>query len=223
MSTLYIQNLNEKVKKDAFKKAIQSELGDLKAIRIVYKRHLTLKGQAFIVFQGEDDAKRAFSMLQGLRLFGKSMVVSFARAKSDETCRADGTLEQERSRRMMAKAQKKLMPPRLTRRQIMAQMALNPTASFFTPPHLVHPPMARDGQASTGQGPAGLPLMGTDLQIPNKVLLVTNIPSSIGEEQLFSHFNKYVGMVEVRMVPSRPDIAFVEYDNEAQSAKAKQE
>jgi RNA recognition motif-containing protein len=52
-------------------------------------------------------------------------------------------------------------------------------------------------------------------------LFVSNLPSSVTEDSLITLFQQYSGFKEVRMVPGKQDIAFVEYSNyeSAQAAK----
>ncbi len=69
--------------------------------------------------------------------------------------------------------------------------------------------------------------------MPNAILFAQNLPSDITKETLQGLFQQYVfffwkhahdrfpGFKEVRMVPGKPDIAFVEYDHEGFSAVAK--
>lgn len=59
-------------------------------------------------------------------------------------------------------------------------------------------------------------------EVPNKVLYVQSIPAGITEEDLVGQFRRYPGFVEVRTIPNRPDMAFVEYESDAQGAMARQ-
>lgn len=98
--------------------------------------------------------------------------------------------------------------PRLTRRQIMNQLMANPALASMS--------------SAMAPGPAGIPMgVGSDLQIPNKILFLTALPPGITEATLNQLFQRHAGFVEVRSVPNRPDLAFVEYENEAQAAAAK--
>lgn len=63
---------------------------------------------------------------------------------------------------------------------------------------------------------------GGELQLPNKVLYLQNLPEGIKESQLSELFKRFPGFIEVRMVPNRPDVAFAEYENEMQAMMARQ-
>jgi U2 small nuclear ribonucleoprotein B'' len=56
---------------------------------------------------------------------------------------------------------------------------------------------------------------------PNKVLFIQNLPDSATREQLVQIYGQFEGFREVRMVPGRKGIAFVEYDTEGQAGLAR--
>lgn len=249
-NTLYLQNINERVAprhlvpqlRDTF-----SEFGEV--LKVIAKGRLALRGQAFIVFKEVEAARRALEAMQGVRLYGKTVIVRFARYKSDVISKADGTYEIEQRRREQDKSipRETLDPwllvlitshffsvcivversrhPRLTRKQIMAQMAANPMAATMPLP-LPMMPVAPGGMVSPTLGG---PTMGVgDFQLPNKVLYLQLNPTAAGgdssgrEGRLTGIFRRFPGFIEVRLVPTRPDVAFVEYESEAQAAVARQ-
>ena len=73
------------------------EFGEV--VGVVAKRRVALRGQAFVLFRDVEQARTALEALQGQRLYGKSMVIRYARYKSDVVSKADGTFEIERRRR----------------------------------------------------------------------------------------------------------------------------
>lgn len=58
---------------------------------------------------------------------------------------------------------------------------------------------------------------------PNNILFLQNLPETITQQQLIDLFQRYPGFREVRMIPAKRSIAFVEYENEIQSAVARAE
>ncbi len=56
---------------------------------------------------------------------------------------------------------------------------------------------------------------------PNQILFLTNLPEETNEMMLSMLFNQFPGFKEVRLVPGRHDIAFVEFENEMQSSAAR--
>lgn len=59
-------------------------------------------------------------------------------------------------------------------------------------------------------------------QPPNQILFLTNLPDETSEMMLCMLFNQFPGFKEVRLVPGRHDIAFVEFASEIQSGAARE-
>ena len=57
---------------------------------------------------------------------------------------------------------------------------------------------------------------------PNKILFVRNLPDDYTVEALSALFGQFEGFREVRVVPGRKGIAFVEYESEAGAIGAKE-
>ena len=57
---------------------------------------------------------------------------------------------------------------------------------------------------------------------PNSILFLQNLADTTDEAFLSMLFNQFPGFKEVRLVPNRRDIAFVEYETDEQAALAKQ-
>uniref|UniRef100_A0A672LWV8 RRM domain-containing protein n=1 Tax=Sinocyclocheilus grahami TaxID=75366 RepID=A0A672LWV8_SINGR len=56
---------------------------------------------------------------------------------------------------------------------------------------------------------------------PNYILFLNNLPEETNEMMLSMLFNQFPGFKEVRLVPGKHDIAFVEFESEAQAGVAK--
>jgi len=56
---------------------------------------------------------------------------------------------------------------------------------------------------------------------PNKILFLQNLPETVTKDQLNGLFSQYPNLHEVRLVPSKKDIAFVEYLDEGSATVAK--
>ena len=83
---------------------IFSEYGNV--IDLVAKTNLKAKGQAFVVFDDVEAAKRALREVQGFELFDKPMILDFARTRSDATVQMEGNadeLEAHKRRRLAEK------------------------------------------------------------------------------------------------------------------------
>eukprot|EP00344_Euplotes_crassus_P004554 CAMPEP_0197004468 /NCGR_PEP_ID=MMETSP1380-20130617/23136_1 /TAXON_ID=5936 /ORGANISM="Euplotes crassus, Strain CT5" /LENGTH=238 /DNA_ID=CAMNT_0042423265 /DNA_START=1 /DNA_END=718 /DNA_ORIENTATION=- len=92
--TLYIRNLNEKIKKDDMQHSLFHLFGlygDI--LEITVKKNLKMKGQAFVVFSSVDNAQKAQHDLQGHTFFEKKMEIQFAKQPSDATLKARGEFD----------------------------------------------------------------------------------------------------------------------------------
>lgn len=74
-NTIYINNLNEKIKKEELKKslyAIFSQFGQI--IDIVALKTLKMRGQAFVIFKEIQSSTNALRSMQGFPFYDKPMV-----------------------------------------------------------------------------------------------------------------------------------------------------
>uniref|UniRef100_A0A0A9Z0Q7 U1 small nuclear ribonucleoprotein A n=1 Tax=Lygus hesperus TaxID=30085 RepID=A0A0A9Z0Q7_LYGHE len=73
--SIYINNLNEKIKKEELKKslyAIFSQFGQI--LDIVALKTLKMRGQAFVIFKDVASASNALRSMQGFPFYEKPMV-----------------------------------------------------------------------------------------------------------------------------------------------------
>ncbi|CAK8692709.1 unnamed protein product [Clavelina lepadiformis] len=73
--TVYVNNLNEKIKKEELKKslyAIFSQFGQI--LDIVAMKTLKMRGQAFVIFKDINSATNALRSMQGFPFYDKPMV-----------------------------------------------------------------------------------------------------------------------------------------------------
>ncbi|KAJ3341566.1 hypothetical protein HDU83_006539 [Entophlyctis luteolus] len=195
--TLYVRNLNEKVAlKTIFTglEAIFSGFGEILQIRA--KKNIKLRGQAFVTFKQVESATRALNEVQGFPLFSLPLDIQYARDRNYIFSEADGTLEEHKKRRAIAQAEK-AKEPKKARPEV-------PTLG------------------ATGWFPGGAP-MPAEFLPPNSILFIENLPAETSDDKLAELFQQVPGFKEVRLVPGKSDIAFVEYDTEAQATLAKQQ
>lgn len=77
-NTIYINNLNEKVKKEDLKKslyAIFSQFGQI--LGIIALKTLKMRGQAFVIFKEISSATNGIRAMQGFPFYDKPMVSFF--------------------------------------------------------------------------------------------------------------------------------------------------
>ncbi|KAK0137388.1 U1 small nuclear ribonucleoprotein A [Merluccius polli] len=98
--TIYINNLNEKIKKDELKKslyAIFSQFGQI--LDILVARNLKMKGQAFVIFKEVNSASNALRSMQGFPFYDKPMRIQYAKLDSDIIAKMKGTfVERDRKK-----------------------------------------------------------------------------------------------------------------------------
>lgn len=201
-NTIYINNLNEKIKKEELKKslyAIFSQFGQI--VDIVAKKTLKMRGQAFVIFNDVTSASSALRSMQGFPFYEKPMRIQYAKSQSDVISKRHGTFV-ERSKQepkepgsvqAAGKKDKKKQPDQ--------------------------PESADDGTSAPGA--AAVAPTGQTLDLPNKILFLVNLPEDTEQSMLQMLFQPFGGFKEVRLVPGRSDIAFVEFENEHLATIAK--
>lgn len=188
-NTIYINNLNEKVKKEELKKslyAIFSQFGQI--LGIVALKILKMKGQAFVIFKEIQSATNALRSMQGFPFYDKPMRIQYSKTDSDIISKMKGTYTER---------PKKIRPP--------------PVKGEEDAPK----------KKKKNKDPNRVPGGSNAEQPPNQILFLTNLPDETSEMMLSMLFNQFPGFKEVRLVPNRHDIAFVEFENELQSGAAK--
>ncbi|XP_073829614.1 U1 small nuclear ribonucleoprotein A snf [Musca autumnalis] len=189
--TIYINNLNEKIKKEELKKslyAIFSQFGQI--LDIVALKTLKMRGQAFVIFKEIASASNALRTMQGFPFYDKPMRIAYAKTDSDVVAKMKGTYKER---------PKKVKPPK-------------PAAPAED---------KKDKKKKTTNAENSNPNAQSE-QPPNQILFLTNLPEETNEMMLSMLFNQFPGFKEVRLVPNRHDIAFVEFATELQSNAAKE-
>lgn len=102
--------MEESIKQDQLIEALTeifSEYGHV--IDLVAKKNLKAKGQAFVVFDDVEAAKRAIEEVQGFELFEKPMVLDYAKTRSDATVQKEGTAEELETHKRRRLAEKGML------------------------------------------------------------------------------------------------------------------
>ena len=215
---------------------IFSEYGTI--IDIVAKTNLRAKGQAFIVFDDTEAAQRAIQEVQGFELFDKPMTLDYAKTKSDATVLQNGSTEDfeaHRRRRLAEKGESSRLQPasseqqflltRIERRQ--ANEAVETQKRAKRAADVAPEPANRSIKSTRGAGlkssnPSAGAVVPEEYLPPNRILFLQNLPEDYDVEGLSSIFSAFEGFKEVRLVPGRKGIAFVEYEAEAGAISAKE-
>lgn len=212
--TIYVQNINERASCAMLRYDLQRIFEDYGCIQqIVAKRNLRLRGQAFIVFDSVDAAKRALESQQGRPLYGKPMVIRFAKFKSDIVSRADGTFDDEHRRIDADRLQRLQTAPKSAALRGLLQTTPNGATIACSAAG-----SRQTAATSAVSAIASIPAVNA----PHKTLFVQNVPANAANGAHFvALWARFAGFVEVRTVPGRADLAFVDYETEAQAAAAK--
>ncbi|KAH0848499.1 hypothetical protein AYO21_00722 [Fonsecaea monophora] len=226
-STVYVKNLEERIKIEQMKTALTeifSEYGNI--IDLVAKSNLKAKGQAFVVFDKPESAAKAIEEINGFELFDKPMQLDFARTRSDATVlREDGEhgLEKWKRTRIAEKERRQAL-------EATQQKVLKRPAAAAAPAEPAAPGAGLSARPAKAAKGAGLKASGTNTTAiipdeylpPNKILFLRDLPDSYDADGLSRIFSRFEGFKEVRMVPGRKGIAFVEYEAEAGAISAKE-
>jgi len=90
--TIYINNLNERIKKEELRKSLYAMFSQFGTVLdVVALKTLRMRGQAFVVFKDIPSATRAMRSMQNFPFYDKPMRIQFARGKSDIIAKMDGS------------------------------------------------------------------------------------------------------------------------------------
>lgn len=84
------------------------------------------------------------------------------------------------------------------------------------------PIKAARGAGLKSSNPAAGAVVPEEYLPPNKILFVQNLPDNYDVDSLTSIFGRFQGFREVRLVPGRTGIAFVEYEEDKGAIDAKE-
>ncbi|KIN00235.1 hypothetical protein OIDMADRAFT_199507 [Oidiodendron maius Zn] len=219
-ATVYCRNLEQSIKIPQLKEALMelfSEYGEI--VDIVAKTNFKAKGQAFVVFDSIDAAQKAIDDIQGFELFGRPMQLAFARTRSDATVKRlgdDEEFESHKRRRLAEKDKKKAAEA--AEQQKLLKRAAAPGA----PDQAARPVKAARGAGLKSSNPSGAAVIPDEYLPPNKILFVQNLPDGYDIDALTAIFGRFEGFREVRLVPGRKGIAFIEYEAETGAISAKE-
>uniref|UniRef100_A0A671VTU3 Small nuclear ribonucleoprotein polypeptide B2 n=1 Tax=Sparus aurata TaxID=8175 RepID=A0A671VTU3_SPAAU len=191
--TIYINNINDKVKKEELKRslyALFSQFGQI--VEIVAMKTMKMRGQAFVVFKELAAATNALRQLQGFPFYNKPMRIQYAKTDSEVIAKVKGTYGDKEKKKDKKKK------------------ALELPSSLTKKPAVVSGKRKRDVFSS--QVPDNP---------PNYILFLNNLPEETNEMMLSMLFNQFPGFKEVRLVPGKHDIAFVEFESDTQAGVAK--
>ncbi len=179
--------------------AIFSQFGQI--LDIVALKTLKMRGQAFVIFSDVTSASNALRSMQGFPFYDKPMRIQYAKETSDIIAKRNGTYVERPKKDPNAVAASKKDKKKEAGAATIAPPGTNGTAATT----------GTDVTAGSGSG----------TEAPNKILFLVNLPENTDQTMLQLLFQPFAGFKEVRLVPGRADIAFVEFENEQLSTMAK--
>jgi hypothetical protein len=106
--------------------------------------------------------------------------------------------------------------------QAEAQKLLKRPGAQGVAPEAARPIKATRGAGLKSSNPSGGAVIPDEYLPPNKILFIQNLPDEYDINALSTIFERFEGFKEVRLVPGRRGIAFVEYESEAGAISAKE-
>lgn len=222
--TLYVNNLNEKIKKDVLKKTLYMLFRQYgKVIEIVACKGFSRRGQAFIVFEDTAAATQALRSKQGFNFYDKPMRIDFAKSKSDVIAKQDGTFVAREKRPPQQKQQQVSAARKRKIGDVETDTSSSSTgATGTTASSSFSVTTASTTAAARGVGVGGGASALKVNTVPHNILFAQGLPEHCTQEVLSNLFRQYVGFVEVRMVPGKREIAFIEFGDSVQAGMALQ-
>lgn len=216
--SLYVRNLPEKLQKTKLRRLLHAAFTTYgHVVWIVAEKTIKLRGQAFVTFEHQSSATNALRKMHGTEFMGRVISVTYAKAVTDRAASSKLGGDSTMSRKARA-----------AKRRSEAEEAASVAAELAEKVRMaqVQAPMPGDGVLAADEPPPQI-VAPTP---PNRVLFVENLPKDVGEKEggkplpvataLTDLFARFAGFVEVRTVPGKDGIAFVEFSSEAESAVA---
>ncbi|GAA5987402.1 hypothetical protein JCM11641_002277 [Rhodosporidiobolus odoratus] len=210
---VYVNNLNEKIKLPIMKQSLKvlfREYGSV--LGVTAHRNIRMRGQAFITLDSKEAAAKAVSEVQKFPLYGKPMQLTFARTESDALVkkRHPEDMDTHKAERLERKKLSRKNNP--LRRKVIAQKEAQKKAAETGLP--------ATSLAATS-APRRIVQMPDEYLPPNKILFVQNLPDDTTKEGLEALFRPYPNLLEVRTIPGRKNIAFIEFTDDHSSGTAR--
>ncbi|KEH28198.1 putative nucleotide-binding alpha-beta plait domain-containing protein [Medicago truncatula] len=204
--TIYIKNLNEKIKKDELKRSLYclfSQYGRI--LDIIALKTPKLRGQAWVCFSEVTAASNAVRQMQNFPFYEKPMRIQYAKTKSDCIAKEEGSfVPREKKKKQEEKAEKKKYADESKQSAV--------------------PNGGTHGASNGGSTQASFrPGSGAqEAAAPNNILFIENLPYETTGRMLEMLFEQYPGFKEVRLIEAKPGIAFVDFEDDGQSSMAMQ-
>lgn len=199
--TLYIKNLNEKLRIDDLKTTLNdvfSKFGEVVDIRA--RNNLKMRGQAFVTMKTIPEAKQALLTLNNQPFFGKPLIIQYAKTTSEYALLSLGELTLE-------KKNKKDLQRKRKRDEYYKKMKNE-----------------KENKQTEKEKEEEIKEIKKEEEVnekPNKTLIVSGLTKEVNEKILKELFSKELeGYMGLNLFSNR-GLCFIEYDNEENAKKAK--
>lgn len=239
LRTLYVNNLNDRVKIPKLQEQLRAKFGAFGEIEdILTMKSFWRRGQAFISFKTQEAATKALESLQGQVLEGKPMRINYARSESDCLHKDEATVKREKGAKKprAIRERESLLQEQFL--QLQQQMTAFQQQGFAAP--IMEPATKEeeiDNEATTTEESRkrkvfSLSLKGTaeDAKkrretpappaLPHKTLFLENLPPDVQESELVSIFGSLDGFERVRIAVR--NCGFVDFKSIPQASAALQ-
>merc|ERR1712137_644824 len=126
--TIYINNLSEKLQLEELKKALYTLFAQYGTVlEIIACKQMSLRGQAWIVFDSTTEASTAMQKLNDFVFYDRPMRIQYARDKSDAILEREGEhVDKQERKAHKRKKREQEMEERARKRQMLVQTEDNP-------------------------------------------------------------------------------------------------
>ncbi|KAL4189538.1 hypothetical protein AMTRI_Chr08g165870 [Amborella trichopoda] len=249
--TIYVRNLNEKVKKEELKRSLYALFSQFGRISdVVALKTPKLRGQAWVVFSEITAASVAVRQMQSFPFYDKPMLyhtktgllgllrsssmdvlkyVPISLATTSTTGFAEDTNDELLKRIQYAKTKSDCIAkadgtyvPREKKKKQEEKAEKRRRAENEAEQTATNVVQNNGTNNASHTSRTGKPGAQEGAASPNSILFIQNLPHETTSMMLQMLFQQYPGFKEVRMVEAKPGISFVEYADEIQASIAMQ-
>ena len=218
-ASVYVQNLNERVKIADLKNSLFhlfSQHGEVHEVHA--KRNIKQRGQAYVVAPDEQISEQMIKELRGTMFYGKPLRLSFAKKDSDFIAKLKGSFDSS-----VLKKRKAAQAEGAKIRELKMKRKLIDKVVRLRLQHQKNQQSNADGAGTTRSSNFDNRISGSMGQ-PEiyKILFIEKMPKNVKQEQLEDIFGEYNGFVEVRLIAEK-GYAFVEYISDDYASYALQD
>ncbi|OMJ28773.1 U2 small nuclear ribonucleoprotein B'' [Smittium culicis] len=236
--TIHIGNLNSKIKNHELRSSLYYLcISYGRIVDISFPKRTAFRGQAFVSFRDISSATIAKRQLDGFDFYSKSLKINYAKSKSDAVGMLDGSYFSENVR--YERMKKKRMGNNVSESEVLGENQEEETISevdmesdsdedSIPLTKRTHENSVIDADNLSKKQKISDDVDNIDLKntesdnseqlVASNTLFLENLPEAVTTEMLATLFQQYPGFREIRRVPGKKNLAFVDYDTPDQAA-----